>query len=248
MKTLKLNDEILKSKRLLFVATLLITITTINTGPVYAASTVFFSDFDGALPAEISGAGTLDPVQAFTTVPAGANSSFTGSFLRNSSLDGTTTLSLSGLPAHTGVDVGFLLGVLDSWDGQTGGAAPDYFNVSIDGTIIQASFDGFEPGDQLFPAGATQLLYDQQLGFGIYNDAAYDFSLSIPHTASSLTVSFVSSGAGFQGGDDESWAIDNLKVSLEGVITEPGTVPDSGGTLLLLASTVGSLPFLRRRA
>jgi len=209
---------------------------------------VFFSDFNGALPAEVTGVGTLEPVQSFTTVPPGANGSFQGSFLRNTSLGGTTTLSLSGLPAHTGVEAGFLLGVIESWDGLTGGVAPDYFNVSIDGTIIQASFDAFEPGDQLFPAGATQLLYNQQLGFGIYNEAAYDFSLSVPHTSSSLTLSFFSSGAGFQGGDDESWAIDNLKVSLEGVPTEPGTVPDSGGTLLLLASTACSLPFLRRRA
>ncbi len=245
---MKLNDEILKPKRILFVAALLTT--TIHTGPVYAASTVFFSDFNGALPAEVSGAGTLEPVQAFTTVSAGANGSFAGNFLRNSSLDGTTTLSLTGLPVHTAVDLGFLLGVIDTWDGLTGEASADYLNIFIDGIPpIHASFDNFTPEDQLIPTGATELLYGQQAGFASFNDAAYDFTLTVPHTSSSLTVSFLSSGAGFQGGDDESWAIDNLKVTLEGVITDtPGTVPDSGGTFLLLASTACSLPFLRRRA
>ena len=78
-----------------------------------------------------------------------------------------------------------------------------------------------------------------------YRDRAYNLAvepafLMIPHTASTLTVvwklSAVSGSAAqqWQGGDDESWAIDNLHVEL------------SGGTVPAEASTWGAIKALYR--
>jgi hypothetical protein len=39
---------------------------------------------------------------------------------------------------------------------------------------------------------------------------------NIPHTSSTLTVEWFASGAGWQAGDDESWAIDNVEVIVKG--------------------------------
>ncbi len=53
-------------------------------------------------------------------------------------------------------------------------------------------------------------------------DSAWDLSLdpvfqNIPHTASTLTIDIFADGAGFQGGANESFGIDNLNVVLNGV-------------------------------
>jgi hypothetical protein len=49
--------------------------------------------------------------------------------------------------------------------------------------------------------------------FSSYNDSAYDFTgsnalLNIPHTADSSVIQFFASGAGWQGGTDESFGLD----------------------------------------
>ena len=62
-----------------------------------------------------------------------------------------------------------------------------------------------------------------------WDDSAYDLGLdpvfqNIPHTGATLTVEWFASGAGWQGDNarfgetqDESWAIDNVRVDLNGV-------------------------------
>jgi hypothetical protein len=62
-----------------------------------------------------------------------------------------------------------------------------------------------------------------------YWDSAYDFSdpvlglTNLPHTSSSVTVEFFAGGSGWQGGADESWAIDNVRVDID---TAPEPVPE----------------------
>ncbi|MCB9418674.1 MAG: hypothetical protein H6667_02640 [Ardenticatenaceae bacterium] len=69
------------------------------------------------------------------------------------------------------------------------------------------------------------------------DDAAYDMSLypafhNIPHSASTLTIEWVAGGDGWQGGDDESWAIDNLEIVIEqqgidvAIDIKPGSDPN----------------------
>jgi hypothetical protein len=54
-----------------------------------------------------------------------------------------------------------------------------------------------------------------------YTDSAYDLSMdpafaNIAHSATSATVQFRIFGAGIQPLDDESWALDNLQISVNG--------------------------------
>ena len=68
------------------------------------------------------------------------------------------------------------------------------------------------------------------LGFGgpggFFTDSAYNLGAdpvfsNIPHTGSSLTLEFIIEGVGVQDINDESWAMDNLRVSV--VVPEPST-------------------------
>ncbi|OLD93521.1 MAG: hypothetical protein AUI36_46790, partial [Cyanobacteria bacterium 13_1_40CM_2_61_4] len=110
-----------------------------------------------------------------------------------------------------------------------------------------------DPGDEVFFTVATDtpttlLSRGTALGFnGASPDAAYDMSLdprftAIPHTSSTLTIDWFAGDAGWQGGNDESWALDNVAVVLDSQTSNSrtvfatafdGAVPPqfSGGTL-----------------
>ena len=51
-----------------------------------------------------------------------------------------TTLTLTGLPSHTSLDLDFVLAILESWDGEDGDHGPDHFNVSVDGNLVFSEF------------------------------------------------------------------------------------------------------------
>lgn len=154
------------------------------------------------------------------------------------------TASVSGLPAHTSISMDFLLAVIDSWDGF-GGPGPDIFEVHVDGAgVFSAAYDIFDPNDQSLVRG-TQLAYQTQLGFSGWNDAAYDMSSvaaldNIAHTGSNLTVQFLFPNG--QGLDDESFALENVKIYMDGV-----PVPDPGSSLLLLGMGLVGLRASKRR-
>jgi hypothetical protein len=124
--------------------------------------------------------------------------------------------------------VKFLLAIIDSWDGNALGCChPDIVNVTVDGKkIYSESFTNFPSTEHKAsypksntPAGVI-LAQQQLLGFySDFADSAYNMGLepllnNIPHTASTLTIEWYASGRGWQGGDDESWAIDNVEVSV----------------------------------
>ena len=128
----------------------------------------------------------------------------------------------------TSVDVDFLLAVLDSWDGSNGSPAPDIFNVRVDGTVVFSHTFAIASGtsDYTPPPGGL-LSSGTNLGFNpSWADQAFNMYLEpalhgIAHTASTLTIDFYASGAGWQGGDDESWAIENVRVSANLVAATP---------------------------
>jgi VCBS repeat-containing protein len=190
---------------------------------------VFFSNFNSGIPSQITGVGQSAGVQGYADEGTGTNT-FTGNFLRNtadnqgSGAANPITLTLTNLPAHNAVDINFLLAIIDSWNGNTGQSSPDFLNISIDGTtIFTESFDTADSQDQSYssPSG-VRLVDGEQLGFatgGFAVDAAYNMYLeprfkNIPHTGSTLTISWFASGQGYGGGTDESFAIDNLEVIL----------------------------------
>ncbi len=157
------------------------------------------------------------------------------------------TLVLSNLPDHSSLDINFLLAIIENWDGHTSAGDaqgdpvdyPDVFNVAVDGELVysvafdqQLTDDNYDllAGDAYAPQDGVELEHNRHdlfTPFGgnhpIYiNDSAWDLSLdsnldAIPHTAGTVTIQWYAGGDGYQGGDDESWAIDNVDVVLNGL-------------------------------
>lgn len=135
-------------------------------------------------------------------------------------------MQLTGLAAHTTVNVAFLLAAIDSLDGTGSYPSGDYFHLKLDGvTIFRESLANAVPSQyqSYIPRPGAQLARRIDLGFSgpgtFYTDSAYDLGKEpalqgIPHTASTLTLEFVIEGQGVQSLEDESWALDNLTVSL----------------------------------
>ena len=216
----------------------------------YATSvSVFSTDFSGGAPGQFSGVTTTESVQSYVGVGG-----FNNNFLRN--LDSTTPtqaktiLTLNGLACHTSVDINFDAAIIDSWDGIGGNPGPDAFQVTVDGNPVFNEVFAIASGTQTYenPPTGIQIAPNAHRGFNpSWMDGAYDMSMEpnfqgIAHSSSSLMIEWFASGAGWQGSDnpnllnDESWAIDNVQVILNGIddpsciITPPE--PIVGGKLL----------------
>ena len=157
------------------------------------------------------------------------------------------TLTLDNLPEHTTLNLGFLFAAIDSLDGSgTSWPQGDYFNVKVDGvSIFQQSFANGTP-DEIQSYTGVALARQIDLGFSDpgavfpnspYTDSAYNLGTdpsfqNIPHTASSVTITFQIEGPGIQELSDELWAIDNLSVSVSnGTDTIPVFSSDFNGSL-----------------
>jgi hypothetical protein len=221
-----------------------VALTILAVWPVAQAQTIFATDFNGGAPPQLSGAAnSLENVQGFDGLGLAGNS-FSGNLLRNSSPGGAgnaTVLTLTGLPRHTRVDVDFLLAIIDSWDGADGGWSPDVFNVRMDGksiflaTFTNVSWDHHHASypNSATPAGVVLRREVQLFNADPYHitdpaftDSAYNMGFEpalhgIPHTSENLVLEWFASGRGYQGGTDESWAIDNLRVSVTSAVPEP---------------------------
>ena len=204
------------------------------------ATVVFSTDFESGLPDEFSSPGaTIEPVQDYEGIGHAGNA-FAGSFLRYA--DSTivdTQLTLTNLPQHDRLTLGFLLAVIDSWDGV------ERLDVSVDDELIFSNSFNLATEDTSTygppPGGLLSASVDLGFSSGTFhgNDRAYDLSLEpvfmdIPHGASSVTITWrVNAVAGsqasyWQGGGDESWAIDNVTVSVAN--GEPTTTTDTTST------------------
>jgi hypothetical protein len=194
--------------------------------PLASAGTVVFSNnFDSTVPPQVSaGVAAITPVQFFAGLgPSGYQ--FGGSFLR-SPTGNTVTINLAGLPTHSTLSIAFLFAAIDSLDGTGTFPEGDFLNVKVDGvSIFRESFANATPTqDQTYvapPGGVLERRVD--LGFSgpgsFYTDSAYNMAIdprfqNIPHTASSATITFVMEGPGIQDLNDESWAMDNLRISV----------------------------------
>ncbi|MGI8966092.1 MAG: PEP-CTERM sorting domain-containing protein [Limisphaerales bacterium] len=208
------------------------------------AQAVFTSNFDGTIPPEISpGTALITGVQGYAGLgPAG--NQFGGSFLRSETAN-PVTLQLNGLPAHTAVNVAFLFAAIDSLDGTGTFPQGDFFHVTLDGlTIFNESFANATSGQiqSYVPPPGVELARRVDLGFngpgGFFTDSAYDLGAdpvfsNIPHTASSLTLRFLIEGGGIQSLSDESWAMDNLKVTIVPPAAPTLTITRSGTNVVI---------------
>jgi hypothetical protein len=216
--------------------------------------TVFTSNFEGPLPAEITIGpnSTLEGVQGYAGLgPAG--NQFGGNFLRTAT-GNTVTLSLTGLPAHDTISLAFLFAAIDSLDGTGTFPSGDFFRIVFDGTILfSESFANALPTQiqSYVPPPGVELARRVDLGFSgpgsFFTDSAYDFGAdptfaNFAHTGSSATIEFFIFGPGNQGLADESWAMDNLTVS----VTTKGTPAPEPGSLALMLLGLGLLVRARR--
>jgi hypothetical protein len=208
------------------------------------AQEVFSTNFETGLPAQFSAPGSvIQPVQSWSGLGP-PERQFSGSFLRYTSLSIlTTTLTLNNLPPHDTVDLRFLLAVIDSWDGV------ELLEISIDGTEVFSHWFQLGSGDwsSYVEAPGALLSSGTDLGFsgGVHcsHDRAYDLGvepvfLNIPHTSSSLVVTWTldadpgPAAEQWQGGDDESWAIDEVSVEVSNSPVDAPLVSSVGGIVL----------------
>ena len=208
---------------------------------------VFFSDFESGIPPEFTAPGAhLDGVQGWAGLGEGANR-FEGSFLRYDAaavLD--TRLVVRNLPSHTLLNLSFLLAVIDSWDGV------ELLQVRVDGQLLYSNWFQLALGDttSYIPPPGTLLSAGTNLGYtnGSYyaHDRAYNLAFepafqNIPHTADSVEVvwsldAIPGGGANYwQGGADESWAIDHVRLEVLGANTDDAPEPRTGLGLALHA-------------
>jgi hypothetical protein len=160
------------------------------------------------------------------------------------------TISMTGLPIHTSLNVGFLLAVIDSWDGSSGIMYPDILNVVLDGTSIYSrTFDNFNMGDQT-ASTANLVSFGTNLGFNSWPDSVYDFQgangfLNVLHTDSSAMIEFIANGGGWQAGSDESFGLDKILVSAN--TPDTNVVPEPSTVILLGSGLLGLVGLSRRR-
>lgn len=195
-------------------------------GAAATTQTVIDLGFDGSdmLPANLDpGTAVLTPSQGYEPLGSEGNK-FGSTFLRGPT--GTViTLTLTDLPPHSSLSLGMLFAAIDSLDGTGSFPAGDFFKITLDGNVVfRESFANATP-DQIQsydPPPAAVLARHVDLGFGgpggYYTDSAYDFGQDprfqdLPHTASSAVFVFTLEGEGVQTVDDESWAIDNVRVT-----------------------------------
>jgi hypothetical protein len=185
---------------------------------------VFTASLDETLPPSVTpGDCKLTPSQGYEPLGPEGNK-FGPTFLRCTTTN-TFTLTLENLPTHTSLDIEFLFAAIDSLDGTGSFPAGDFFSVYVDNVVIFkesfANADASQIQSYMPPAGVT-LARRVDLGFqgpgGYYTDSAYNMGAdptfkNIPHVGSKAVLKFTLEGGGVQGLNDESWAIDNLRVT-----------------------------------
>jgi hypothetical protein len=132
-------------------------------------------------------------------------------------------LNLTDLGEHAQIRVTFELYIIRSWDGNIN---PDTWQFKLDGqTLLLTTFDNqdfypdhFQAYPDLYPYGSnrprTGAKENNTLGYEFSDrpmDAVYVLSFTIPHSSTSLELTFTANGL-MQDLSDESWGIDNMTV------------------------------------
>lgn len=218
-----------------------------------ATVTIRFNDYDGGAFADPAygfvpnaGAAAAVPVQGLAGLGVGSNT-FSGNMLRNAAPLGSqgTGGVFSNLPLGGALSFSFLFAALDSWDASDPTFGPDRFELLMDDVVVWSTTIGnFPPsssnGGVLLGSG---LLFS---GSPEFPDSAWDFTnvpglQDLPYAGTGVSYLFRASGAGWEGGSGESWAVDNFRVTL----TPASAVPEPS-TLALILTGAATLVAGRR--
>ncbi len=213
----------------------------------------FFTNFNEGIPSEFTvntETANTESVQNFDGRGTLTNI-FAGNFLRNVT-DGPgdkITLTLENLPTHTSIDLNFLLAIIDTWDGNLEGFGPDLFNVTVDGvSIFSETFTNIDSASQSYippigvQLGSEEFFSDTNNSFSSARDSAYNMGLdptfdNIAHTGNTLTIEWFADGDGWESGANigdqnyanETWAIDNVEVILNGTDEQAPELANNNG-------------------
>lgn len=208
-----------------------------------SATQVYFNDFEGSVTGWSNSAKSLTP---------SGGRGFLGEFGNE-----TVMLPLSNLIGHDTITISFDLYVIRSWDGNvsTPGVGPDIWSTGMshegtdEHTFLATTFSNqpashnrtqayplaYGDGNSPMYAGAMEVnsLGYQHLEYSL--SSVYRMEFTMEHSGS--TAEFWFRAAGLQGISDESWGLDNVRVSVSGV--------PAPGALALLG--VGGFVMGRRR-
>lgn len=186
------------------------------------AGPMYFNDFESGSKAGLNTVGTIEGTQGFSA------HGFGDSFLRNPTDNPTqaTVLTIDGFGEGMNVaSLAFDLALINSWDGSdtSAGYDPDYFEVWVNGVqIFSETFSTFTASNQSFAPPAGSVIFERQDVFAgphrSWKESAYRMGMveafqNIRFSGSTLKVSFIAAGRGYQGYEDESWAIDNIAIT-----------------------------------
>ena len=137
----------------------------------------------------------------------------------------TVSLALHDLPPHTKLKVSFDLYILRSWDGLSPAYGPDGWSLGIAGgrTLFATTFSNNPKSktegsyqDYPSPKSAPQkgAASTNTLGYStFFTDSIYHLDFTFEHSDSNLTLNFSSSLFEGKGTADESWGLDNVRIS-----------------------------------
>jgi len=169
------------------------------------------------------------------------------------------TLNLSNLPTHDTISLAFLFAAIDSLDGTGTFPAGDFFKIVFDGTtLFSESFANAQSSDiqSYVPPAGAELARRVNLGFtgpgSFFTDSAYNLGAdprfaNFAHTGSTAKIEFFIFGPGNQSLDDESWAMDNLSVSVTTNGIPPVPEPSTYALMLAGLAAVGVMARRRKR-
>jgi hypothetical protein len=205
------------------------------------ATTVFSADFQTSVPTEFS-SGSLSASNLGSEALNQGLSQYLGSF----TLGQSTTLTLTGLAAHTDLQLEFDLYLFRTWDGSSS-FGPDFFSLSGDisfsktftnhhGTALNPNQTYDSLGDVFLNSTGSAL---SAFGDPSSTQAFFDLgpngalgSFDIAHSATSFSVTF----GGPTTQDDEQWAIDNVRVSIVPIPEPSAALLVATGLIVLSAS------------
>ncbi len=122
----------------------------------------------------------------------------------------SVTLRLSTMPGTDYYAI-FDLYAFDSLDGESTQWGPDYFGVTVNGDILFRHTVTNSPATYSFSMPDWPERWGVNLGGSAGNDSLYR-SVAVAFTADSTITNLGFFGQNLQGGSDESWGIDNVRV------------------------------------